>query len=486
MTTTQTVHDQRTLFIGGAQIEPHSAERIVVRSASSGTIVGSVPDADTIDIDAAVAAAREAFDAPTGWSSWTPADRAAVLHRFAEALDARADEMAHLISLQNGMPIFLSRLTDSRFASQLLGYYAGLATESPIEETRASSSGGETLVRRVPVGVVAAIVPWNFPNIMAALKYAPALAAGCTVVIKPSPETVLDAVLVAEAAQEAGFPAGVINIVPGGSAAGAHLVAHPGVDKVSFTGSTATGRRIGEVAGALLRPVTLELGGKSAAIILDDADLDLARVGMALGTALFANNGQTCFITSRILAPRSRYDEVVRAVTGLAKSLQVGDALDPSTMVGPLVSERQRDRVEGLIARAIAGGARLVTGGKRPAHLQEGWFVEPTVLADVDNASEIAQEEIFGPVVTITPYDDEEDAIRLANASVYGLAGTVWTSDHDRGVAVAKRIVTGTVGINAYDADVFSPTTMIKSSGIGVKFGPEALASYQRFQSIYL
>jgi acyl-CoA reductase-like NAD-dependent aldehyde dehydrogenase len=486
MTITQTDRSCDTLYIGGAHVEPHSGERIVVRSASSGEVVGSVPSADEVDIDRAVAAARAAFDVPGGWASWDPEARAAVLARFARSLTARAEVMAELVSLQNGMPIFLSSLTDSRFAAHLLDYYAGLASDTTMEETRASSSGGRTLVRRLPVGVVAAIVPWNFPNIMAALKYAPALAAGCTVVIKPSPETVLDAMLVADAAQEAGFPDGVFNVVPGGSEAGAHLVAHPDVDKVSFTGSTSTGRRIGEVAGALLRPVTLELGGKSAAIILDDADLDLARVGTALGTALFANNGQTCFITSRILAPRSRYEEVVRVVTALAESLTVGDALDPSTMVGPLVSERQRDRVEGLIARALRDGARLTTGGGRPHGATGGWFLEPTVLADVDNSSEIAQQEIFGPVVTITPYDDDDHAIRLANDSAYGLAGTVWTSDHDRGVALAKRIVTGSVGINGYEADVFSPTTMIRSSGIGVKFGPEALASYQRFQSVYL
>ncbi|GGF32884.1 aldehyde dehydrogenase [Subtercola lobariae] len=481
-----TAVDHRSLFIGGEWVAPHSTTRISVRSANTGEIIGGVPSADQSDIYRAVAAARRAFDDPTGWSTWAPSERTAVLARFAEALDRRADLMAETISVQNGMPIFLSKLTDSRFASQLLSYYAALAESGDDEEMRASSSGGRTLVRKVAVGVVAAIVPWNFPNIMAALKYAPAFAAGCTVVIKPSPETVLDAILVAEAAAEAGFPPGVINIVSGGAQTGIDLVEHPDVDKVSFTGSTATGRAIGEISGRLLRPVTLELGGKSAAIILDDANLDMAAIGAQFVPALFANNGQTCFLTSRVLAPRSRYDEVVDVVTRVARSLRVGDSLDPQTQIGPLVSERQRNRVEALITGAIADGARLTAGGGRPAGQEAGWFVEPTVLADVDNASEIAQEEIFGPVVTITPYDDDDHAVRLANDSHYGLAGSIWTTHHSRGIAIAKRLVTGTVGINGYEADVFSPTTMIKASGIGVKFGPEALASYQRYQSVYL
>jgi acyl-CoA reductase-like NAD-dependent aldehyde dehydrogenase len=338
----------------------------------------------------------------------------------------------------------------------------------------------------MPLGVVAAVVPWNFPNTMAALKYAPALAAGCTVVLKPSPETVLDAILVGEAALEAGLPPGVFNIVPGGRETGAYLVRHSGVDKVSFTGSTAAGRHIGEVCGRLLRPVTLELGGKSAAIVLDDADLDLSQVGMQLAPALFGNNGQTCFLTSRVLAPRSRYDAVVDTVANLARSLTVGNSLDPDTKVGPLVSSRQRDRVEGYIAMGREEGARLVVGGGRPEGQQTGWFVEPTVFADVDNSHAIAREEIFGPVVTVTPYGDDDDAVRLANDSEYGLAGTVWTTDRARGLTVARRIVTGSVGINHYQPDVHSPTTMIKSSGLGLKFGPEALASYQRYQSVYL
>jgi aldehyde dehydrogenase (NAD+) len=485
MSQTQVVIEQPELLVGGQWRAPHSTERITVCSANTEAPIGSVPRADEVDVEAAVQSARAAFDDPGGWAHWEPAERADAIRRLADAIEVRSEEIARRVSDQNGMPIFLSQMGEARSPARLLRYFAELASERAIEEERASSSGGRTLVRRVPVGVVAAVAPWNFPNIMAALKYAPALAAGCTVVLKPSPETVLDAILLGEAIVEAGFPDGVFSIVPGGPETGAQLVAHEAVDKVSFTGSTATGRWIGEVCGRLLRPVTLELGGKSAAIILDDAELDPSVIGRQLVPALLGNNGQTCFITSRVLAPRSRYDEVVDAIAALARSLPVGNSLDPETRVGPLVSERQRDRVLGYIVVGSEEGARLVAGGGRPAHQQTGWFVEPTVFADVDNSAKIAREEIFGPVVTITPYGDDDDAVRIANDSDYGLAGTVWTTDDSRGLEVARRIQTGTVGINGYLADFHSPTTMIKASGIGVKFGPEALASYERFQSVY-
>jgi acyl-CoA reductase-like NAD-dependent aldehyde dehydrogenase len=481
------VIEHRTLLRAGEWTGPHSTGLIRVYSANTEQEIGSVPDADRDDVDAAVVAARGAFDDPHGWAHWEPAARAEALRRFATAIDDRAEAIARLVSDQNGMPIVLSTAGDSRRPGQLLRYYADLISAGPdSEEIRQSASGARTMVRRVPLGVVAVVVPWNFPNTMAAVKYAPALAAGCTVVLKPSPETVLDSGQLGEAALDAGLPNGVINIVPGGRETGASLVGHPAVDKVSFTGSTAAGRRIGEVCGRLLRPVTLELGGKSAAIVLDDADLDLGAVGPQLVPTLFGNNGQTCFLTSRVLAPRSRYDEVVETLATLAGSLTVGDSLDPATQVGPLVSRRQRDRVEGYIASGREQGARLVAGGGRPAGHSTGWFVEPTVFADVDNSHTIAREEIFGPVVTVTPYDHDDDAVRIANDSEYGLAGTVWTSDHARGVDVARRIVTGSVGINHYAPDVAAPTTMIKASGLGVKFGAEALSSYRRYQSLYL
>jgi acyl-CoA reductase-like NAD-dependent aldehyde dehydrogenase len=480
------VIDHPYVFIGGQWVRAHSTEVIIVSSANTEQVIGSVPAPDAVDVDRAVGAARTAFDRPSGWRHWEPAARAAVLHEFADALDKRSEDLAVRVSDQNGMPIALARVGDSRMPGRVLRYYADLVRDDVDEEFRASSTGGRTLVRRVPLGVVAGVVPWNYPNTLSVMKYAPALAAGCTVVLKPSPETVLDAILVADAAIEAGLPPGVLNILPGGGEAGARLVAHPGVDMVTLTGSTAAGRQVGEVCGRLLRPVSLELGGKSAAIILDDADLDLRSVGAQLSPALFGNNGQTCFLSSRVLAPRSRYQEVVDTITELALSLTVGNSLDAATQVGPLVSRRQRDSVEGYIAKGREEGARLVAGGGRPAEQKTGWFVEPTVFADVENSSTIAREEIFGPVVTITPYSDDEDAIRIANDSEYGLGGTVWTTDAERGLAVARHIESGTVGLNGYRPDLHSPMPAIKASGLGVKLGPEGLRSYQGFRSVYL
>ena len=346
-----------------------------------------------------------------------------------------------------------------------------------LDDIRPGVFGGNILVRREPLGVVAAIVPWNFPQTLAAFKYAPALAAGCTLVIKPSPETVLDSYVFAEAVAEAGLPPGVINVVPAGRDVGAYLVAHPGVDKISFTGSTAAGRAIGEVCGKLLKPVTLELGGKSAAIVLDDADLDLQTVGQELFTATLLNNGQTCFLGTRVLAPRTRYDEIVDLFTAFAESLTVGNARDDATQIGPLATAGQRDRVERYIAKGRGDGARITYGGGRPAGMDKGWFVEPTVFADVDNHHTIAQQEIFGPVLSIIPYSDDQEAVRIANDSDYGLGGTVWTSDPDRGLAVAKQIQTGTIGVNTYLPDPAAPFGGVKASGLGRELGPEGLAN---------
>jgi aldehyde dehydrogenase (NAD+) len=296
---------------------------------------------------------------------------------------------------------------------------------------------------------------------------------------------VLDAFLLAEAIEAAGLPGGVINIVPGGRELGAYLVEHRDVDKVAFTGSTAAGRRVAEACGRLLRPVTLELGGKSAAIILEDADLDLGKIGNDLFAATLVNNGQTCYLGTRVLAPRSRYTEVVDTLAAFASSLAVGDALDPTTQIGPMASQRHRDRVEGYIAKGASDGARLVTGGGRPDGLDRGWFVEPTVFAEVDNAATIAQEEIFGPVLSVIAYSDEDDAVRIANDSDYGLGGTVWTSDPERGKAVARRVRTGTIGINRYLPDPGAPFGGVKASGIGRELGPGAISAYQQLKSIY-
>ncbi|MGB8406642.1 MAG: aldehyde dehydrogenase, partial [Mycobacterium sp.] len=411
-----------------------------------------------------------------------PTERAAVLMRFADALEARAPGTNELCTRENGMPIRLSRGANGRFPAALLRYYAELIRESAVEEIRPAAIG-HTIVRREAVGVVAAVVPWNYPQALAAFKLAPALAAGCTVVLKASPETALDAMIFAEAAMAAGLPAGVLNVIAGGPETGGYLISHPGIDKVSFTGSTATGRLIAEICGRLLRPVTLELGGKSAAVILEDADLDSTIKG--LHNASFVNNGQTCHLSSRILAPRSRYGEVVDALAALATGLKVGDPLDKSTEVGPLVSARQRDRVLGYIEAGKAEGARLVAGGGIPADQPDGWFVAPTVFADVDNATRIAQEEIFGPVLAVIPYDTEQQAIDIANDSEYGLGGTVWSADAERATDIARAIHSGTVGVNDYQLDMAAPFGGVKSSGLGRELGPEGLTAYQQLKSIY-
>ena len=474
-----------SLFIGGEWVRPSSTARIDMTSASTEEAVGSAPGVQAADVDAAVAAARRAFDDPDGWSQQEPARRAAAIERLAATLEARAGEMAQRVSAQNGMPISIATQLEGGFPVIVLRYMASLVANATFEEERPGHLGGTTIVRREPIGVVGGIEPWNYPQTLAAFKYGPALAAGCTVVLKPSPETVLDAFLLAEAAADAGIPPGVINIVPGGREVGAYLVQHRDVDKVAFTGSTAAGRRIAETCGRLLRPVTLELGGKSAAIVLDDADLDLARIGNNLFAATLVNNGQTCYLGTRVLAPRSRYDEVIDTLAAFASSLAVGDALDPATQIGPMASDTHRDRVEGYIAKGTSDGARLVTGGSRPKNLDRGWFVEPTVFADVNNASAIAQEEIFGPVLSVIPYRDEDDAIRIANDSDYGLGGSVWTTDAEHGKDVARRVRTGTIGINGYLPDPGAPFGGIKASGIGRELGPDAVTAYQQYKSIY-
>jgi aldehyde dehydrogenase (NAD+) len=474
-----------SLFIGGEWVRPSSTARIDVTSSSTEEHIGSVPEAAEADVDAAVAAARRAFDDPDGWSQWEPSARAAALARLAAELETRAEEMAHRVSAQNGMPISIATMLEGGFPVIVLRYIAGLLEGASFEEERPGFLGGTNIVRREPIGVVGAIVPWNYPQTLAAFKYAPALAAGCTIVMKPSPETVLDAFLLAEAVAAAGIPDGVVSIVPGGRELGAYLVEHRDVDKVAFTGSTAAGRRVAEACGRLLRPVTLELGGKSAAIVLDDADLDLAKIGNDLFAATLVNNGQTCYLGTRVLAPRSRYDEVVDTMAAFASSLTVGNALDPATQIGPMASQTHRDRVEGYVAKGNSDGARLVVGGGRPRDLERGWFVEPTVFADVDNASTIAQEEIFGPVLSVIAYGDVDDAIRIANDSDFGLGGSVWTTDPERGKDVARRVRTGTIGINKYLPDPGAPFGGVKASGIGRELGPDAIGAYQQFKSIY-
>ncbi|MGW1026795.1 aldehyde dehydrogenase [Streptomyces sp. NPDC002577] len=472
------------LYVGGSWSNPATSNSIPVYSATTEERIGAVPEGTAADIDVAVTAARRAFDDTEGWASWEPARRAEVLERFAAALEKRSAETARRVTVQNGMPITLAHQFEGGFPAVLLRYYSQLMTDSTQEETRPGMLGGISRIIREPIGVVAAIVPWNVPQAITFLKLAPALASGCTVVLKPAPETVLDALLMCEAAAEAGLPDGVLNVIPGGRELGAYLISHPQVDKVSFTGSTVAGRAIAETCGRLLRPVTLELGGKSAAIVLDDADLQANIESFFAATLL--NNGQICWLGTRVLAPRSRYAEVVDTITGLVTSLTVGDPLEPTTQMGPLVSSRQRDRVESYIAKGLSDGARLTAGGGRPKNRDHGWFVEPTVFADVDNAHTIAQEEIFGPVLSVIPYSSEEEAIATANSSDYGLGGTVWTADPDRGEALARKVHSGTIGINAYANDPTAPFGGIKCSGIGRELGPEGLHGYQALKTIYL
>ncbi|MFJ4659045.1 aldehyde dehydrogenase [Nocardia sp. NPDC088792] len=474
--------DYNLLFVGGGWKQPATSNRITAYAASTGEPVGSVPEALRPDVDAAVAAARAAFDDPAGWPRFPASERAAVLERFAEAFAARGPEIACRVSIQNGMPISLSGVLEASAPPMLLRYYAELTEKWSKPDVRPGRFGGRAIVVPEPVGVVAAIVPWNVPQGITFMKIAPALAAGCTVVLKPSPETVLDAFLMAEAAHEAGLPPGVLNIVPGGEDTGRHLVRHVGVDKVSFTGSTTAGREIAATCGGLLRPVSLELGGKSAAIVLPDVDLTTLMDRFFRATLL--NNGQLCWLGTRVLAPRSRYDEIVDAVTGLAKSLVVGDPLDPETQLGPLVSARHRDRVAAAIDCGVRDGARLTAGGSCPEG--PGWYLDATVFADVDNGSALAREEIFGPVLAVIPYRDEDEAIAIANDSEYGLGGSVWTADPDRGLAVARRVHTGSIGVNGYANDPVAPFGGVKASGFGRELGPEGLATYQVSKSIYI
>ncbi|EHB58503.1 Aldehyde Dehydrogenase [Mycolicibacterium rhodesiae JS60] len=445
--------------------------------------IGVIPVASAPDVDKAVAAARRARHS-ADWSAIGVSGRARILNKLADELEANSDERASLTSGQNGMPILIARPAEGVAPVAILRYYAALAEQLPSEERRPRVGGdGETIVRREPVGVVAAVVPWNYPQALTMFKLAPALAAGCTVVLKPAPETSLDALELAAAAQRAGIPDGVLGVVTGGADVGEYLVSHPGVDKVAFTGSTRAGRAIAEVCGRLLRPVTLELGGKSAAIVLDDADLSSTAAGLA--TASLLNSGQTCHLSTRILAPQSRYDEVVGAVAAMAASLPVGDPLDPSTYIGPLVSRRQRERVEQYIQIGKDSGAKVAYGGG-PTDRDIGWYVQPTVFAGVDNSSQIARDEVFGPVLTVIPYADVDEAVSIANDSEYGLGGTIWTSDTERGLEVARRVETGSVGVNFYDLDLGAPFGGVKASGLGRELGPEGLAAYYQLKSIYL
>jgi betaine-aldehyde dehydrogenase len=474
------MHDHDRFYIGGEWVAPAGSATIDVISPHTEEVIGRVPDGTAADMDRAVAAARDAFDNGP-WPRMAPQERAAVVGKLAELYAAKLGEFAELITEEMGSPITFSQLAQAPQPQMMLSYFAELGKTFAFEDER-QGLFGPVIVRREPVGVVAAIVPWNVPQFTIMTKLPAALVAGCTVVIKPAPETPLDSYLLAELIHEAGIPAGVVNIVPAGREAGEHLVSHGGVDKVAFTGSTAAGRRIGAICGEQLKRCSLELGGKSAAIILDDADL-AATVGW-LEMASLMNNGQACVAQTRILAPRSRYDETVDAVVGMVSGLKVGDPADAGTQIGPLVARRQQDRVEGYIAVGQEEGAKLVTGGAHASGQDRGWYVAPTVFADVDPGMRIAREEIFGPVLAVIPYESEADAIAIANDSDYGLAGTVWTADNDHGMEVARKVRTGTYGVNMYMIETCAPFGGYKASGIGRELGPEGLMQYLEFKSI--
>ncbi|WP_110206961.1 aldehyde dehydrogenase [Nocardioides daejeonensis] len=468
------------VYVDGTWRRPATGGSAAMVEAATGRPFGRVGLGGVEEIDAAVAAARAALSGP--WAAYSPEERAASIEAFAAELKRRARDTATLVTRENGMPISLSGIVNGLAPYAITRYYASLAAGLGESDVRPSPTGGRTIVTRQPVGVVAAITPWNYPQALAIMKVAPALAAGCAVVLKPPPEAALDGLVLADAAAAAGLPPGVLNVVPGGREAGAHLVAHPGVDKVAFTGSTGAGRAIGATTGDLLRPTTLELGGKSVSLVAPDADLDL--VAAKLWEVSLPNNGQTCHAATRILAPRGRYDEVVEAVTETVGGLRVGDPLDPGTQIGPVVSSLQQERVLGYVEKGRGEGARVTTGGGRPD--RPGWYVEPTVFADVTNDMAVAREEIFGPVLCVIPYADEAEAIAIANDSDYGLGGVVWTSDEERGIALAQQIETGTVGVNHYELHINAPFGGVKASGVGRELGPEGLSPYLRTTSIYL
>lgn len=471
------------LFIDGNWTAPQSESVISVISPHSEAVVGHAACAGPTDVNRAVEAARAAFD--TGpWPRMQPAERIEALGRLAAIYKERRADMAALISAEIGAPISFAKMAQVRLPLTMLSAFCGMAANYEWQQERPGLYGNNIRIAKRPVGVVAAIVPWNMPQFLTVTKVVPALLAGCSVVLKPAPESVLDAQLLAELVEAAGLPAGVFNVVPGGRDVGELLVSHGGVDKVSFTGSTAAGREVARACADGLKQVSLELGGKSAAIVLDDADPAATATGIQM--ASLANSGQVCNALSRILVPEARKDEFVDALAAGMGSMTVGDPSDPNTAIGPLVAQRQQERVRGYIESGRSEGARLVTGGAgMPDGLETGWYVRPTLFSEASNDMRIAREEIFGPVLTVISYRDEDEAIRIANDSEYGLAGSVFTTDVERGYGVAARVRSGTFGVNeGYIMDPAAPFGGVKNSGYGRELGTEGIDSYTVSQSI--
>jgi betaine-aldehyde dehydrogenase len=467
------------LFIGGQWLAPSGREMIDVHNAGNGEVMGRIPAGGEKDIDAAVRAARGAFEA---WASTPAATRADYLQKISDGLKARADELARTIAQEVGMPLKLSGRIQAGLPIANFANYARLLREFQWEE-----KVGNSLVVREAVGVVAAITPWNYPLHQITLKLAPALGAGCTVVLKPSEVAPFNAFILAEVIEQAGLPKGVFNLVTGyGPSAGEALVKHPGVDMISFTGSTRAGKRISELAAQSVKRVALELGGKSASVILDDADLPTAVKSTVNGCYL--NSGQTCTALTRMLVPEKLYPEAARLAAEVAKGFTVGDPLGESTRLGPLSSQAQLERVRTYIKKGVAEGAELVAGGAEPPEgvPQGGYYVRPTVFGKVRNSMAIAQEEIFGPVLAIIPYHDEEEAVRIANDTPYGLAGAVWSKDEARAQRVARRIRAGQIDINGGAFNMNAPFGGFKQSGHGREAGVYGLEEFLEYKSLQL
>lgn len=471
------------LLAGGVQRKSDSQTFIPVVNPATEAIIGHVADASTADVDAVVTAAHHAFET-SGWAQLPYQERAERLAALARSFDTYQEQISRAVTAQNGFPIGLSTWVNTVAPQAVYNTFAKMGTQFVDEESREGYDGTSTIIRHQALGVAGFILPWNAPHLLLAFKMAPALLAGNTVVFKAAPETSLDLPIFAEAVAAAGIPPGVINFITGGRNAGELLVRHPDVAKVGFTGSTDAGRAVAATCGQELKPVTLELGGKSAAIVLDDADLD--DFTGQLPMSLLPASGQVCYATTRILASRERYDEVVDAVSSTMASIPLGDPSDESSVWGPLVTSSQRNRVQGYIDAGLDEGAKLVIGGGQPSWAHKGFYIEPTVFRDVDNSMRIAREEIFGPVVCIIPFDNEQQAIDIANDSDFGLGGTVHTADHDHGLAIARQIDTGSIGVNRYGVDYNAPYGGFKKSGLGRELGPEAVRSFQQSKSIYV
>ncbi|MFL4477342.1 aldehyde dehydrogenase [Paeniglutamicibacter sp. ORCA_105] len=469
------------LLIGGQWVAPSSDATIEVVSPITGELIATVPDAQEADMDAAVAAARKAFDEGP-WPRMAPAERAAILRRVGEEVKKRVAAMSEAFTAEIGAPAAASNAFHEN-AVKVWDDVVTLHERFTFEEER-SWEGGSGLLVREPIGVVATILPWNGPVATASLKFAPALAAGCTVVVKPAPEGPLSMMMFAEALEAAGLPEGVISLLPAGREVGEYLVRHKDVDMITFTGSTVAGRTIMGIAAERIARVTLELGGKSAAIITDDVDLDT--VFPQLVFFGIGHSGQVCAALTRILVPRHRQEEVVERIKAVMESVKIGDPREADTVIGPLAAERQRERVESYIEIGKSEGARLVTGGGRPAGLDTGWYVEPTLFADVTPGMRIAQEEIFGPVLSVIPYDSIDEAVDIANGTEYGLSGAVYAKDDATAEAIARRIRTGQISVNSWGMNVLQPFGGYKQSGLGREGGVEGLSEFLETKLIQL